>query len=269
MDLQEQYLRIHERIYPLRKVRLRIAPSYLDSFTANVDPFGGGSGGDQRFLSDDVAVVRLEKGKQPPITGMPRRTTMLRCGGARLGLLRTEVGRLLSAGQCPIPSRRPRSQSLESRVAAPTRSRSFTTLDFVPPQQEAREDVGRNLIYAFLSRRLIPLAVSRWRLTQPIRSASPVDRASTRTSTVRLPRRAGRAASGGPARVVVQPDFSVIVIGLNPAPAAELALFCERTTTASSQGLPHLENDPRLGRQSRQPGSQALGDHEPAQTSRQ
>ena len=29
-------------------------------------------------------------------------------------------------------------------------------------------------------------------------------------------------------RVVVQPDFSVILIGLNPAPVAELAPFCER-----------------------------------------
>ena len=38
------------------------------------------------------------------------------------------------------------------------------------------------------------------------------------------------------ARVVVQPDFSVIVIGLNPAPAAELAPFCERTTRGGSPG---------------------------------
>ena len=37
-------------------------------------------------------------------------------------------------------------------------------------------------------------------------------------------------------RVVVQPDFSVIVIGLNPAPAAELAPFCERTAQGGGQG---------------------------------
>jgi len=37
-------------------------------------------------------------------------------------------------------------------------------------------------------------------------------------------------------RVVVQPDFSVIVIGLNPAPVAELAPFCERTTQGGGQG---------------------------------
>jgi hypothetical protein len=43
-------------------------------------------------------------------------------------------------------------------------------------------------------------------------------------------------ASGVAARVVVQPDFSVIVIGLNPTPAADLAPFCERAATGSGQG---------------------------------
>src|SRR5207253_133719 len=37
-------------------------------------------------------------------------------------------------------------------------------------------------------------------------------------------------------RVVVQPDFSVVVIGTNPAPAAELAPFCERTTGHAGHG---------------------------------
>ncbi|QEH38428.1 hypothetical protein OJF2_70290 [Aquisphaera giovannonii] len=42
-----------------------------------------------------------------------------------------------------------------------------------------------------------------------------------------------RAAAAGTSsapetRVVIQPDFSVVIIGLNPAPAAELIPFCER-----------------------------------------
>jgi hypothetical protein len=37
-------------------------------------------------------------------------------------------------------------------------------------------------------------------------------------------------------RVVVQPDFSVIIIGLNPAPMAELAPFCERVRGQVSAG---------------------------------
>ena len=43
-------------------------------------------------------------------------------------------------------------------------------------------------------------------------------------------------AADAAARVVVQPDFSVIVIGLNPAAAAELAPFCERTTRGGGRG---------------------------------
>ena len=40
----------------------------------------------------------------------------------------------------------------------------------------------------------------------------------------------------GESRVVVQPDFSVIVIGLNPAPAAALAPFCVRSTKQAGSG---------------------------------
>ena len=38
------------------------------------------------------------------------------------------------------------------------------------------------------------------------------------------------------AKVVVQPDFSVVIIGMNPAPAAELAPFCERVKGHAGQG---------------------------------
>jgi Helicase conserved C-terminal domain len=38
------------------------------------------------------------------------------------------------------------------------------------------------------------------------------------------------------AKVVVQPDFSIVVIGMNPAPAAELAPFCERVKGHAGQG---------------------------------
>ena len=43
-------------------------------------------------------------------------------------------------------------------------------------------------------------------------------------------------AGGRGARVVVQPDFSVILIGLNPTAAAELAPFCERATGGGGRG---------------------------------
>ena len=41
--------------------------------------------------------------------------------------------------------------------------------------------------------------------------------------------------------MVVQPDFSVIVIGLNPATVADLTLFCERKTKGGGQGATVLK----------------------------
>src|SRR5262249_49165459 len=51
----------------------------------------------------------------------------------------------------------------------------------------------------------------------------------------------GKAAPQAPAahagtRVVVQPDFTVVVIGLDTTPAAELAPFCDRQRGSSSHG---------------------------------
>ena len=46
-------------------------------------------------------------------------------------------------------------------------------------------------------------------------------------------------------RVVVQPDFSIIIIGLNPAPAAELLPFCEREKRGGHGALTlRLTRDP-------------------------
>ena len=41
--------------------------------------------------------------------------------------------------------------------------------------------------------------------------------------------------------MVVQPDFSVIVIGLNAASLTDLSLFCERTTNGRGQGATVLK----------------------------
>jgi hypothetical protein len=57
------------------------------------------------------------------------------------------------------------------------------------------------------------------------RKLAPMARSSVSTS-------AAAAAS----RVVVQPDFSIVIIGPNPAPAAALIPFCERATRGSGRG---------------------------------
>src|SRR5262245_4141846 len=51
---------------------------------------------------------------------------------------------------------------------------------------------------------------------------------------------AEQMAGAGAARVVVQPDFSVVVIGLNPTASAELAPFCERAGSRSGPGILQL-----------------------------
>jgi hypothetical protein len=43
-------------------------------------------------------------------------------------------------------------------------------------------------------------------------------------------------SSAAATKVIVQPDFSVMIIGLNPAPAADLAPFCERGQANVGQG---------------------------------
>ena len=58
-------------------------------------------------------------------------------------------------------------------------------------------------------------------------------------------------------RVVVQPDFSVIVMGLNPASVAELTPFCERKTKTGSHGATVLKITREVGREGGEPGHEA------------
>ena len=91
---------------------------------------------------------------------------------------------------------------------------------------ERVEAAGRRLIAAILSRRLVPFDAFGVALD-----------ADGFVCVARLPRSEGYFGKpyardeSAPAttRVIVQPDFSVIVIGLDPAPAVELAPFCERS----------------------------------------
>ncbi len=103
----------------------------------------------------------------------------------------------------------------------------------VPPLEEHLEEAGRRLLWSILQMKLIGMGG-----VQLGRDAS------NRLLFARLPRldvyfgkaRVAPSLVEETTRVVVQPDFSIIVIGLNPAPAAELAAFCERVRGRSSQG---------------------------------
>jgi hypothetical protein len=106
----------------------------------------------------------------------------------------------------------------------------------VPALDEPQEEAGRKVLDRFMGSRLIPLGCLRLARDQDGRlclaRTALLDGYLGRKMT--LPAHATAAPESS--RVVVQPDFSVMVIGLNPAPAAELAPFCERTTRGGAAG---------------------------------
>jgi hypothetical protein len=107
----------------------------------------------------------------------------------------------------------------------------------VPPLEEFAELAGLMLFNAFLQERLIPLGC----LTVALDDAGRLCIARTPQLDAYFGRAVDKADLAGltvsdETRVVVQPDFSVVIIGLNPAPAAALAPFCERSNRGGGQG---------------------------------
>ena len=103
----------------------------------------------------------------------------------------------------------------------------------VPPLEEHLQEVARALLRDFLHNRLTGLGCLQ------------VGRDSRgRFLVARLPRldayfgkgTTATAAAPAPTRVVVQPDFTIIVIGLDAAPVADLAPFCDRVRGSASAG---------------------------------
>ncbi len=105
----------------------------------------------------------------------------------------------------------------------------------LPPLEDHLEDAGRQLLRFFFEYRLVPFGAVRVAPTEkPGRSLIARQPRLDALFGQSAPKATRRAADV--ARVVVQPDFSVIVIGLNPAPLAELAPFCERAAGSVGEG---------------------------------
>lgn len=105
----------------------------------------------------------------------------------------------------------------------------------IPPLEERLENIGRLVLRSQAILRLIPLGC--------LRTALDAEGKLCVERTPRLDLYFGRkssampaSAAAGPTRVVVQPDFSVVIIGLDPAPAAALAPFSERSTRGGTPG---------------------------------
>jgi Helicase conserved C-terminal domain len=111
----------------------------------------------------------------------------------------------------------------------------------IPPFAEEREEAAQRLIQSFILNRLIPLGCVR----AAIDDKGMICIAREATCELYFGHRIDSAALAPPseagAKVVVQPDFSVIVIGLNPASLAELTLFCERAAKGAGQGATVLK----------------------------
>lgn len=106
----------------------------------------------------------------------------------------------------------------------------------VPDFPDEREEVGRRALEHLIRNRLVPLGALR--LARAAGSALCVARTPLLAAYFGRPglKLDKGAAPGGDTRVVVQPDFSVIIIGLNQAPVAALAPFCTRVPGQTGTG---------------------------------
>ena len=124
---------------------------------------------------------------------------------------------------------------------APDQVAVFRSGQRVPRLEEELEAAGKRLLDRFVIRRLIPLGCVRAAIDDEGRLCI----AREPRLEVYFGRKVDFADLAPPSeaagRVVVQPDFSVIVIGLNPASVAELTPFCERTNKTGGQGATVLK----------------------------
>jgi len=198
---------------------------------------------DRRFLGEDVGVLRadVQKGVRGPFywEAKPVDFQALRESlDQALATLKPGVYyRLDSAlSHLVFGEHNPLNRGL-----APNRTAVFWESRSVPPLQEQREEAGQRLIDTFVRERLIPLGCVR----VAIDDAGKICIARQPRYDAYFGREVGRAdmapGSDVAAKVVVQPDFSVVLIGQSPVSAAEMAPFCVRTTRGGAQGASVLK----------------------------
>jgi Helicase conserved C-terminal domain len=110
----------------------------------------------------------------------------------------------------------------------------------VPPLTEIRRRAAMNALIALINNRLIPLGC--------LQAAVSADRDALIARHPRLDAYFGQrvdpdvlAGVSTEGRVIVQPDFTVILIGTGSAPAADLAPFCERVSGRTGMGSLQLK----------------------------
>jgi hypothetical protein len=204
-------------------------------FSAGPIAYGSGVVSDAAFLGEDIVATTVAKGRHVSSWAIrPDDMMALRRHLDRsfAGLERNVFYRLESIGpHLAYGAHNPLNLGMDASQVAVFR-------DSLPmaPLEEHRETAARLLIESFIRRRLIPLGCVQAAIDGEgklcVARLTRLDAYFGRE----VPRSALAPAVDAAARVVVQPDFSVIVIGPNPAAAAELAPFCERTTGGAAQG---------------------------------
>ena len=235
-SVTEQYLEIYDvlrGIGPLNDIGVeRWGFTY-----PGMNPFQNEKTGDARFLGEHVAVLKANNRNVVSYTITDAKTE-------DEGAVRELLDRALAV---LIPGVFYRLESVESHLAFG----EFNPLNrglplnevhvylghrSIPALDEEREEAGRRLIAAFVWRRLIPLGCVRTGIDDEGRIC--IARAPRYDAY--FGREIGQSdvtpTADLAAKVVIQPDFTVIVIGLNPVPIAELAPFCERTNRGGGQG---------------------------------
>jgi hypothetical protein len=198
--------------------------------------------GNMRFFGEQITVQKVEKRGAPPRnwrTIKPTDHVSLRPFVERaLAILKTGVFCRLDSviSYLAFPDHNPLNAGLP-----PDRTVVTVGAHTVPPFAEEREAAGKSLIQTFILSRLIPLGCVRAAVDDKGMICIARELSCDLYFGGKINPTDLFAPSDAAGKVVVQPDFSVIVIGLNPASLAELTLFCERTTKGGGHGATLLK----------------------------
>ena len=235
-SIEEQYRRIFKAI----TMKVRENRSFYSGSDREIDRVLGYAAGDEHFLGTNLVAVKLEKGIHPAYA---------RAGSEDFQALRDSVDRAFS--KLPIGVFYPLDRIVahlafqdDNPLLLGLGQEGVVVLESsqtIPPLVERREGVAKTFLTNFLRRRLLPLGC----FQAAIDDAGQVHVARRPWYDLyfgRNPEMTGLTEQGVcESRVVVQPDFSIVIIGLNPAPAAELSPFCDRDKKSGVTGAVTLK----------------------------
>jgi hypothetical protein len=208
-----------------------------ESYMPGFDSHGYSSRSDARFLGANVVSVPVEKGAPPPgrwDMRQERFEPLRRALDGIFSALPGDVFYLMEGfvahavyGECnPL---------LLGRKPAMNRVAVYGNGYFIPPLADRLEETARSLLLEFLGSRLIPLGCVRLALHEQGLALARDPRLDAYFGR-RIVRETQAGAAATETKVIVQPDYSVVIIGTSHAPAAELLPFCERSSSGSAAG---------------------------------